>query len=66
MKQRVLAEIPITDLELESLARDRGEAVRNRLLESGKLTNERVFMLEVGSAEPGHELVRTQLTLGAG
>jgi outer membrane protein OmpA-like peptidoglycan-associated protein len=66
MKQRVLAEIPITDLELEALARDRGEAVRNRLLESGKLANERVFMLEVGAAEPGHERVRTQLALGAG
>jgi hypothetical protein len=66
MKQRVLAEIPITDLELESLARERGEAVRNRLLESGKLANERVFMLETGAADPGHELVRTQLTLGAG
>ncbi len=66
MKQRVLAEIPITDLDLESLARDRGEAVRNRLLESGKLTSERVFVLEAGAAEPGHELVRTQLTLGAG
>jgi hypothetical protein len=66
MKQRVLAEIPITDLDLESLARDRGEAVRNRLLESGKLTSERVFMLETGAAEPGHERVRTQLALGAG
>jgi hypothetical protein len=66
MKQRVLAEIPITDLDLESLARDRGEAVRNRLLESGKLSSERVFMLETGAAEPGHERVRTQLALGAG
>jgi hypothetical protein len=66
MKQRVLAEIPITDLDLESLARERGEAVRDRLLESGKLTSERVFVLEAGAAEPGHELVRTQLTLGAG
>ena len=66
MKQRVLAEISITDLELESLARERSEAVRNRLLESGKLANERVFVLEAGTAEPGHERVRTQLTLGAG
>lgn len=66
MKQRVLAEIPITDLDLESLARERGEAVRNRLLESGKLANERVFVLDPGAAEPGHELVRTQLVLGAG
>ena len=66
MKQRVLAEIPITDLDLESLARERGEAVRNRLLESGKLASERVFVLEAGAAEPGHELVRTQLMLGAG
>jgi hypothetical protein len=66
MKERVLADIPVTDGDLEFLAMERGEAVRTRLLESGKLGNGRVFLLEAGAADPGHELVRTQLVLGAG
>lgn len=66
MKERVLAEIPVADADLEFLAMERGEAVRTRLLESGKLGNGRVFLLEAGAADPGHELVRTQLALGAG
>ncbi|MCP9461658.1 MAG: DUF748 domain-containing protein [Nitrospira sp.] len=66
MKQRVMAEIPVTDAELESLARQRADVVRNRLLESGKLGIERVFLTDVGTAEPGHERVRTQLGLTAG
>ncbi|MBH0182713.1 MAG: DUF748 domain-containing protein [Nitrospira sp.] len=66
MKERVLADIPVTDADLEFLAMERGEAVRTRLLESGKLGNGRVFLLEAGAADPGHERVRTQLALGAG
>lgn len=66
IKERVLAEISVTEGDLESLARERGEVVREHLLESGRLTNERVFLLDAGAAEPGHENVRTQLALGAG
>ncbi|MDH5669103.1 MAG: hypothetical protein OEY86_13940, partial [Nitrospira sp.] len=66
MKRQVIAEIPVSDAELESLARQRGEVVRDRLLESGKLENERVFMLESSVAESDHEHVRTQLELAAG
>jgi hypothetical protein len=66
MKQRVMAEIPVSDAELESLARQRGEAVRDRLLESGKLEHERVFVLESSIAESDHEHVRTQLGLAVG
>ena len=66
MQERVLAEISITDADLEFLAMERGEAVRTRLLESGKLGSGRVFLLEAGAADPGHGLVRTQLVLGAG
>lgn len=66
MKERVLAEISVTDADLEFLAMERGEAVRTRLLESGKLESGRVFLLEAGAADPGHERVRTQLVLGAG
>jgi len=64
MKQRVLAEIPVAEAELEFLARQRGDTVRDRLLNSGKLGNERVFLLDTSAAEPGHENVRTQLALG--
>ncbi len=66
MKQRVAAAIVIADAELEALARQRAEAVRNLLLESGRLTEARVSLLESGAAEPGHEKVRTQLALAAG
>jgi hypothetical protein len=62
----VAAAIAISDAELETLARQRAEAVRNLLLESGRLTEERVVLLDAGTAEAGHEKVRTQLTLSAG
>ena len=66
MKQRVAAAIVISDAELEALARQRAEVVRNLLLESGRLTEERVVLLDPGAAESGHEKVRTQLALAAG
>jgi hypothetical protein len=66
MKQRVAAAIVISDAELEALARQRAEAVRNLLLESGRLTEARVTLLDSGAAESGHEKVRTQLALAAG
>ncbi|MHC9063532.1 DUF748 domain-containing protein [Nitrospira sp. CMX1] len=66
MKQRVAAAIMISDAELETLARQRAEAVRNLLLESGRLTESRVTLLDSGAAESGHEKVRTQLALAAG
>ncbi len=66
MKQRVAAAIPISDAELEALARQRAEAIRTLLLESGRLTEERVVLTGVGAAESGHEKVRTQLSLSAG
>ena len=60
------AAIVISDAELEALARQRAEAVRNLLLESGRLTEERVVLLDPVAAESGHEKVRTQLALAAG
>ena len=66
MKERVAAAIVISDAELEALARQRAEAVRNLLLESGRLTESRVTLLDSGAAESGHEKVRTQLALAAG
>lgn len=66
MKQQVAAAIVISDAELEALARQRAEAVRDLLLESGRLTDQRVVLLDSGVAESGHEKVRTQLALAAG
>ncbi len=66
MKQRLAAAIQITEKEFEALAHQRAEAIRNRLLEGGVLTEERVVLLDSGDAESGHEKVRTQLALSAG
>lgn len=66
MKLRVAAAIAISDAELAALARQRAEVVRNLLLESGRLTESRVTLVDSGAAESGHEKVRTQLALAAG
>jgi outer membrane protein OmpA-like peptidoglycan-associated protein len=59
----LLSVIPVSQAELEALARQRAEAVRNHLLEQGGLANERVFLLEANTAASGHDKVRTQLAL---
>lgn len=66
MKRRLAAAINISPSELDALAQQRAEAIRNHLLEGGKLTEERVVLLDTGVAESGHEKVRTQLSLSAG
>ena len=66
MKQKLAAAIQISGKEFEALARQRAEAIRNRLLDDGVLTEERVVLLDAGDAESGHEKVRTQLSLSAG
>ncbi|HXV67332.1 MAG TPA: DUF748 domain-containing protein [Nitrospira sp.] len=63
MKQRLLSGIVVPQPELEALARQRAEAVRNHLLEQGRLANERVFLLESNTTASGHDKVRTQLGL---
>ena len=63
MKRKLAAVIQISPSELEALAHRRAEAIRIRLLEDGKLPEERVALLDTGAAEPGHEKVRTQLSL---
>ncbi|UVT17295.1 MAG: DUF748 domain-containing protein [Nitrospira sp.] len=65
MRRKLAAAVQISNSELETLARQRAEAVRNRLLEDGKLTEERVALLDAAGAESGHERVRTQLSLSA-
>ncbi|MDK2745139.1 MAG: DUF748 domain-containing protein [Nitrospira sp. BO4] len=66
MKRKLAAAVQISNSELEALARQRAEAVRNRLLDDEKLTEERVGLLDPAGAESGHEKVRTQLSLSAG
>ncbi len=66
MKQKLAAAIQISEKEFEALARQRAEAIRNRLLEDGVLTEDRVVLLATGDAESGYEKVRTQLSLSAG
>lgn len=66
MRRRVAEQIPVSDAELESLARHRSEIVRDRLLEGGQLDPDRIFLLDLSIAESGHENVRTQLGLAAG
>jgi hypothetical protein len=66
MKRKLEAAIQISPKELEVLAHQRAEAIRRHLLEGGKLTEERVALLDAGTAESGHEKVRTQLSLSAG
>ncbi|MDF0666277.1 MAG: DUF748 domain-containing protein [Nitrospira sp.] len=66
MKQQLASAIQISPSELETLAHQRAEAIRHHILEGGKLTEERVAVLDPGVAESGHEKVRTQLSLSAG
>lgn len=66
MKRKLAAAIQISTSDLEALAHRRAESIRRHLLESGKLTEERVALLDTGVAESGHEKVRTQLSLSAG
>jgi hypothetical protein len=66
MKQKLEAAIQISGADLDALAHHRAEAVQQRLLENGKLTEERMSLLDPGAAELGHEKVRTQLGLSAG
>ncbi|HWF61739.1 MAG TPA: DUF748 domain-containing protein [Nitrospira sp.] len=66
MKRQLAAAIQISTSDLETLAHQRAEAIRHRLLEAEKLTAERVALLDAGAAESGHEKVRTQLSLSAG
>ena len=66
MKQKVASAIQISDAELDALANQRAAAIRDRLLESGKLTEDRIALQDITAAESGHEHVRTQLSLSPG
>ena len=66
MKQRLAGAISVDEAELRALARQRGEQVRDKLIEGGKLAEERVFFLETDLTVSGNEQVRSPLTITAG
>ena len=66
MKQRLAEAIPVDEVELRTLARQRAEQVRDELIEIGKLAEERVFLLETDLTASGNEQVRSRLTITAG
>ena len=66
LKQRLVATIPVDELELLALARQRAEQVRDQLVEGGTLEEARVFLLEPDPTVSGNEQVRSRLTIAAG
>jgi hypothetical protein len=66
MRQRLAAAIPVEEAELRTLARQRAEEARDRMIQSGKLAQERVYLLEVNPNVSGNEKVRSQLAITAG
>ncbi len=63
MKQQLAAALPVSEKELEALAHQRAETVRDYLLKNGMLSNERVFLLDGHATTSGHDKVRTELTI---
>jgi Domain of Unknown Function (DUF748) len=66
MKQRLAEAIPVDEVELRTLARQRAEHVRDELIEAGNLAEERVFLLETDLAASGNQQIRSRLTITAG
>ena len=66
MKQRLASAIPVDELELRALARERAEQVRDQLLEVGKLQEDRVFLEDTDPTVSGNEQVRSRLSIAAG
>jgi hypothetical protein len=66
MRQRLAAAILVDEAELRTLARQRAEEARDRMIQSGKLAQERVYLLEVNPNVSGNEKVRSQLAIGVG
>jgi hypothetical protein len=46
MEKLILANVPVTDEDLQALAGERVRAVRDRLLQSKQLEPERIFIVE--------------------
>jgi uncharacterized protein involved in outer membrane biogenesis len=66
LKQRLAMAIPVDEPELDALASQRAEQVRDQLIEVGKLAEGRVFLLETDLTVSGNAQVRSRLTITAG
>jgi hypothetical protein len=60
MEVLLLASIPISDGDLETLAADRAKAVRAYILQSGKVEDTRLFLAQTGGVRPDGSRVYLQ------
>jgi outer membrane protein OmpA-like peptidoglycan-associated protein len=65
MKQILVDAMPLDEEALRTLARKRADQVREQLVGEGKLTDERVYLLDVDLKASDHEQVRSRLTIAA-
>lgn len=65
MRQALVAAMPLDEDGLRALASQRADQIREHLTGEGRLSDERVFLLDVEVTTSGHELVHSQLTIAA-
>lgn len=65
MKSALVEAMPLDEEGLRQLASQRADQIRDHLTGEGRLTEERVFLLDVDVTASGHELIHSQLTIAA-
>ena len=65
MKRALVEAMPLDEEGLRQLASQRAGQIRDHLTGEGKMTEERVFLLDVDVTASGHELIHSQLTIAA-
>ena len=65
MKSTLVEAMPLDEEGLRRLASQRADQIRDHLTGEGRLTEERVFLLDVDVTASGHELIHSQLTIAA-
>lgn len=65
MKQVLVAVMPLNEDALRTLAQQRADQVRERLIGEEKLTDERVYLLDVELNASDHEQIRSRLAIAA-
>ena len=67
MKNQLLDSINVSESEVRLLAQHRAQAIRDHLIQQGKIPEERVFLIEVQlNADADQDRVRSPLSLAAG
>jgi hypothetical protein len=66
MKQRLVAAMPMDEESLRRLVKQRADHIREQLVGSGKLAEERLFATDVNLGVTGRDLVRSNLSITAG